>query len=178
MIYRSLQHRVVPLDNARYHGPRRSKHDITLIVMHCTAGTSAHSTITWLNRENADAIASYHYIVDRDGAIYRHCPAETVAYHAGDSAFPADSSKSKQGGSVNARSLGIAWANRNNGEPITEAQIESALWLCSVYKVPPKRVVGHSEVAPGRKTDPDPALLPSEFRKRLSAYLQAKEGSC
>jgi N-acetylmuramoyl-L-alanine amidase len=170
---RSLQGRVVVLDNARYHGKDRLRSTISLIVMHCTAGTSAHSTIAWLNRPDADAPASYHYVIDRDGTIYRHCAPETMAYHAGDSAFPADPSKSRQGSSVNPRSLGIAWANRNNGEPLTEAQIESALWLCSVFDVPPEHVVGHCEVSPGRKTDPV-CMDMDEWRERLRAYLQEK----
>jgi len=174
MTYRSLQSRVVPLNNARYHGPRRSQFDINLIVMHCTAGASAHSSIVYLNRPNSNAPASYHYVIDRDGTIYRHCPPDTVAYHAGDSAFPADPSKAKQGGSVNPHSLGIAWANRNDGEPLTEPQIESALWLCSVFEIPPERVVGHCEVSPGRKTDPQPCMDMDEWRNRLRAYLQEK----
>ena len=123
MSYRSLQSRVVPLNNARYHGARRSPHDINLIVMHCTAGASALSSIGYLNRPNAEAPASYHYVIDRDGTIYRHCPPDTVAYHAGDSAFPPDPAKPKQGTTVNTRSLGIAWANRNDGEPLTDEQI-------------------------------------------------------
>lgn len=178
MTMRSLQHRVVRLDNAKYHGGARPWSAINMIVMHCTAGGSARSSIEWMNRPNADNKTSYAYLIDRDGMIYRMCAPLLTAYHAGDSAFPADPAKApKQGTTVNRRSLGIAWANYNDGEPLTAKQIESGLWVCATYcrgsntSIPVPRVVGHSEVSPGRKTDPSPAVLLDDWRAQLAAYL-------
>lgn len=150
--------------------------------MHCTAGASASSSMSWMNRLGPSGnplprnqVASYHYIIDRDGIIYRMAPVTLVAYHAGDSAFPADKSRALQGKSLNTRSIGIAWANLNNGEPLTEQQIESGLWLCKVWMdqagVPLSRIVGHYEVSPGRKSDPKPAIAMSRWREMVRSYV-------
>ena len=173
----SLQSRVVRLDNARYTGGARLWRDIDLIVLHCTAGDSARSSMDWMNRSGSTNKTSYHYIVDRNGIIYRMCAPLLTAYHAGDSAYPAHPESNHQGTSVNRRSLGIAWANRNDGEPLTEKQIESGLWLCALYcrgtntSIPIDRVVGHCEVSPGRKSDPRPAMDMDTWREKLAEYL-------
>ena len=168
----SLQHRVKKLDNAKFHGGKRPMSKVDLIVMHCTAGGSAMSSIDYMN---TSAGVSYHYVIDRDGTIYRMLDVQYVGYHAGDSAFPADPSKKTQGGSVNRRSIGISWANRNDGEQITEKQIESALWLCGVFVkrdgISIENVVGHNEVSPGRKSDPGPAINMDTWRAKLAEYL-------
>lgn len=177
---------------ALYHGPERETDSITLIVMHCTAGNSALESIAWLNRPDSDNKASYHYVIERDGTIYRMVPASVIAYHAGDSAWPnpklyppgnvyLDEDGDTHHHTVNARSLGIAWANRNDGsEPLTRAQVESALWLCGVY-VPTTgvksadNIVGHLEVSPKRKTDPLPAVMPMDmFRDLVRLYLRSE----
>jgi N-acetylmuramoyl-L-alanine amidase len=175
MTHPSLQSRVVHLDNAKHHGGTRATNTITLIVMHTTAGDSAMSSIDYLNTTTGKS-ASYHHVIDRDGTIYRMCPITQVAYHAGDSAWP-NPRRYPPGNhtSVNTRSIGIAWANRNDGEALTPAQKESALWLCALYcrddAIPVSQVVGHCEVSPGRKTDPTPAISMDDWRAELAAYL-------
>jgi len=175
----NLQSRVLHLDNAEHHGSlREGKPD--LIVMHCTEGGTALSTIDYLNTTH-DKTASYHYIIERNGAIYRMTNPVIVAYHAGDSAWPNpiaatsdNPDKPNKGASVNKRSVGIAWAHQGK-EVLTDKQIESALWLCGFlmdsYSIPPSRVVGHYEVSPQRKIDPQPAMEMREWRKLLTNYL-------
>lgn len=174
----SLQSRVVHLDNAVHHGELRQE-KVSLIVMHCTEGGSAQSTIEYLNTTD-EKTASYHYIIERDGTIYRMTAPNIVAYHAGDSAWPnpvpatpANPEKPNGGRSVNRRSIGIAWAHQGR-EQLTVAAIASALWLCGEimqeHDIPPSSVVGHYEVSPGRKVDPRPAMEMSDWRQRLGAY--------
>jgi N-acetyl-anhydromuramyl-L-alanine amidase AmpD len=175
----SLQDRVVHLDNAVHHGSLREQ-KISLIVMHCTEGGTAKSTIDYLNT-TTDKTASYHYIIERDGTIYRMCRTNIVAYHAGDSAWPnpvkatpANPDKPNGGKSVNRESIGIAWAHQGK-EILTDAQIESALWLCGFHMdenlIPPSCVVGHYEISPGRKPDPLPAMDMKEWRALLLNYV-------
>lgn len=65
----SLQSRV-KASTARYHGGERATDAITLIVMHSTADKgSAADAIAYLNRDGSPYPASYHYVIDRDGAI-------------------------------------------------------------------------------------------------------------
>jgi N-acetylmuramoyl-L-alanine amidase len=169
---RSLQDRVVRLDNAVHAGARRDRSAITLIVLHCTVGGHAKGSIEYLNNTR-DKSASYHYVIDRDGLIYRMCPPERVAYHAGDSDWPNPRPYPNKT-SVNPYSLGIAWANWNDGEALTAEQEESGLWLCGVFVergVSIERVVGHYEVSPGRKTDPEFAVDMNVWRDKLTYYL-------
>lgn len=171
----SLQSRVVRLDNSRYHGPHRELDDVSLIVMHGTAGESAMSSVEWLDRPDSKHRASYHYIIDRDGTIYRHTAPSLIAYHAGDSCWPNPTKypPGNRGLSVNSISLGIAFANREDGEEITDLQDESGLWLCRYWMdrldIRPSRVVGHKDVSPGRKLDPRSLSL-SEWRQKLVQY--------
>jgi N-acetyl-anhydromuramyl-L-alanine amidase AmpD len=169
----SRQHLVKRLDNGRHHSGKRSRGRIDLIVAHATAGGSAMSSIDYLNK-TAKKKASYHYVIDRDGTIYRMLPVEFIAWHAGDSAWPAPKRypPGNGGHSVNPHSIGIAWANDDVGEPLTDEQVESGLWLFRFWMdtlgLPPSKVVGHYEVAPGRKGDPKHALSMREFRQMLA----------
>lgn len=169
----SQQANVKRLDNARYKGARRDRSDISVIVVHATAGDTAMSSINYLNRADSDHKASYHYVIDRDGTILRMLPIEIVAYHAGDSAWPSPQRypPGNGGTSVNKKSLGIAFANKQDGEDLTDEQMTSGLWLCRFWmeslSIPPSRVVGHYEVSPGRKSDPRPCLSMREFRQML-----------
>jgi N-acetyl-anhydromuramyl-L-alanine amidase AmpD len=159
----SLQSRVKILDNARHHGGERGHP--SMILWHTARGTGdAMSVIEYLNTTD-ERIGSYHYVIDRPGPIYRMCPVELCAYHAGDSAWPrplrgdgTEECRPNGGKSVNAISLGFCFANAD-GEEITFEQHASALWLAKVYMsrydIPPSLNLGHCEVSPGRKIDPE-----------------------
>jgi N-acetyl-anhydromuramyl-L-alanine amidase AmpD len=101
---------------------RSRKRSVSCIVLHATAGGSALSSIGWLRRlqenQNPKDDASYHYVISHEGIIYKCCPTGKVAYHAGVSVGP-------EGANVNEYSIGIAFANNNAGEQITNAQIEA-----------------------------------------------------
>lgn len=178
----SLQNRVIRWDSARWHGAERDDDSINLIVMHATAGASAESSRDWLDRElDTDGKTplppkkrcSYHYIIDRDGTIYRHCRPSLVAYHSGDSAWPGPVFYPPGNRrSVNPRSIGIAWANDDEGEKLTELQVESGLWLCLFWierlHIAPSSVRGHYEVSPGRKLDPRAAIKMATWRDMIA----------
>lgn len=177
----SLQSRVRQCTAARHHGPARTMDDIDMIVMHSTAGASAMSSIEYLNT-TSEKIASYAYVIDRDGTIWRMCSVTLTAYHAGDSAWPAPKHypPGNGGHSVNRRSIGIAWANMDDGEQLTRAQVESALWLVSVYvstgHVAIDHVAAHRDVSPGRKVDPVPETMPMDvWRELLKLYLRIQD---
>ncbi|MEN9938327.1 MAG: hypothetical protein RLZZ387_4906 [Chloroflexota bacterium] len=111
---------------------------------------TARSTIAWFR--NKASRVSAHYLIDKDGTIYRCVPEELVAWHAGVSFWHGRAG-------VNARSIGIELVNRNDGvDPYPAEQWRSALWLGAAlvrrYGIAPENVVAHYDVSPGRKNDP------------------------
>lgn len=92
---------------------------------------------------------SPHYLVARDGAVYRMVEEKNIAYHAGDSEMPDGRTN------VNAFSIGIEVIGKDNGSP-SDAQYASLKKLLADIKSRNsiKHIVGHSDIAPGRKTDP------------------------
>lgn len=92
---------------------------------------------------------SPHYLVARDGEIYRLVEEKNIAYHAGESTMK-DGRKN-----VNDFSIGIEIIGKDDGSP-SEEQYEALRSLLADIR---RRndiedVVGHSDIAPGRKTDP------------------------
>lgn len=90
-----------------------------------------------------------HYIIDRKGNILRLVKDKDVAYHAGESKAP----DGRTG--VNNFSIGIELIN-NLEDKFTSEQYEAVndliAFLQDEYQI--KYILGHSEIAPGRKTDP------------------------
>lgn len=185
MTHPSLQSRVTRHDDAVHHGGDRV-HPISMVIMHATEGKEdAVACMRYLNT-TTDKQACYHYLIDRDGSIHRMWPANKIAYHAGDSAWPKPKTATQSDpmpnrSSVNGISVGVAFCNNgaNDGETLTPAQRESALWLvnwiCQEQPEPIRcrMVRGHYEVSPGRKVDPRPALDMDDFRGKLFDYMES-----
>ncbi|KKP68859.1 MAG: N-acetylmuramyl-L-alanine amidase, negative regulator of AmpC, AmpD [Candidatus Moranbacteria bacterium GW2011_GWE1_35_17] len=100
-------------------------------------------------QEYKDYGVAPHYIIDRKGNIFRLVNDKNIAYHAGESQVP----DGRTG--VNDFSIGIELIN-NLEDKFTANQYEAVNDLISYlkdeYKI--KYVLGHSDIAPGRKTDP------------------------
>ena len=90
-----------------------------------------------------------HYLINRKGEIFQLVLEENIAYHAGKSQVP-DGRKG-----VNDFSIGIELMNTKKDE-ITKSQYDSLgnllAYLKSKYEI--KYVLGHSDIAAGRKDDP------------------------
>jgi N-acetyl-anhydromuramyl-L-alanine amidase AmpD len=175
----SLQSRVTVLDNAGHHGGERGAGPAMIVWHSIRSRMTAREVIDYLNSTN-ERVASYHYVIDRDGGVVRMCRPEFVAWHAGDSAWPhpiqgngTEECRPNGGKSVNGISLGFAFATMDaEGELPTALQLESALWLAKVYMarydIPPSLNVAHKEVSPGRKTDPIGFDM-SDWRSQIGA---------
>lgn len=90
-----------------------------------------------------------HYIIDRGGHIYRLVADKNIAYHAGASRMPDGRTD------VNDFSLGIELINNKTEDPTTAqyAALKGLVgYLKGKYAV--KYVLGHNQIAPGRKDDP------------------------
>lgn len=90
-----------------------------------------------------------HYIIDREGTIHRLVEDKNIAYHAGASKMPDGRTN------VNDFSLGIELVNTME-DTYRSAQYQAlndlTEYLKKTYSI--KHIVGHSDIAPGRKTDP------------------------
>jgi len=105
---------------------------------------------------------SAHFLVRRDGTLIQFVPCAERAWHAGASAW-----KGRQ--RCNDFSIGIELEGADD-IAYTAAQYAMLARLARALsrRYPIADVVGHSDVAPGRKTDPGPAFDWARFR-RLSA---------
>lgn len=90
-----------------------------------------------------------HYIIDRSGRIFRLVREEDIAYHAGESKMP-DGRKN-----VNDFSIGIELIGTEESG-FTEKEYAALNDLIADIKTRHKikDIVGHSDIAPTRKTDP------------------------
>lgn len=90
-----------------------------------------------------------HYAIDRGGIVHQLVSDQNIAYHAGQSKMPDGRS------GVNTFSIGIEVVNTQEGK-FSDAQygaINSLIAnLKGKYKI--KYVLGHDDIASGRKTDP------------------------
>jgi AmpD protein len=103
----------------------------------------------------ADRRVSAHLLIDRRGAITQYVPFTRRAWHAGESSYQGRKS-------CNDFSIGIELEGTDEA-PYTKAQYDSlarvVLGLCEAYpELSTERLTGHSDIAPGRKTDPGPAF--------------------
>jgi N-acetylmuramoyl-L-alanine amidase len=123
-----------------------------MLVLHYTGMKSGAEAIARLCDSNAKVSA--HYTVDEDGTIHAHVPEEKRAWHAGKSYWAGETN-------VNGRSIGIEIVNPGHEfgyRPFPDVQVGAVIHLCkdilARHPITPSRVLGHSDVAPGRKIDP------------------------
>ncbi len=105
--------------------------------------------------EIADMKVSSHFLIRRDGMIIQYVPLYLRAWHAGQSSF-------LNRDNCNDFSIGIELEGTDT-IPYAEVQYEVLAELIAVLlkmypKITRERIVGHSTVAPERKTDPGPAF--------------------
>ena len=131
-------------------GPRRLGALPNLVVIHYTAMPSCAEAEARLCDPQAEVSA--HYLIGPDGAVTALVPEELRAWHAGAGQWG-------QCHDVNSRSIGIELANPGTA-PFPEAQMaELEILLADIlhrWQIPPQRVIGHSDMAPARKSDPGP----------------------
>ena len=93
---------------------------------------------------------SAHYLIAEDGTVFSLVPEELRAWHAGVGSWGSVTD-------VNSRSIGIELANPG-ACPFAAAQMDALEALLadirSRWAIPAERVIGHSDIAPGRKIDP------------------------
>jgi N-acetylmuramoyl-L-alanine amidase len=154
-----LVHREVPSPNWN-----ERAESISMVVLHYTEMQSAEAALERMCDPAAEVSA--HYLIKEDGEVLRLVPEEKRAWHAGVSYWRGHTD-------VNGKSIGIELDHPGHAlgyRDFSEAQFEALVPLLARivrrYDIPRANVVGHSDVAPARKTDPG-ELFPWD---RLAEY--------
>ena len=125
---------------------------IDMLVLHYTGMQSAAAALDRLC--DPEAKVSSHYLVEEDGTVWRLVDELQRAFHAGASCWQGQPNLNLASIGVEIVNPGHEWGYR----PFPEAQMAAVEALCrailSRHPIPPDRVVGHSDIAPDRKTDP------------------------
>lgn len=131
-------------------GPRRDGLTPSIIVIHYTAMQSAEAAIKRLCDPSAEVSA--HYVIARTGEVTQLVPEVLRAWHAGAGEWRGQTD-------INSRSIGIELDNAGT-HPFPEPQMAALeTLLAGIMKrwaIRPCDVIGHSDMAPGRKGDPGP----------------------
>jgi len=125
---------------------------INMLVLHYTGMPSAAAALDRLC--DPAARVSAHYMVEEDGVVWRLVPEARRAFHAGVSFWQGERDLNFVSIGVEIVNPGHEWGYR----PFPPTQMAAVERLCrdilSRHRIPPYRVVGHSDIAPDRKADP------------------------
>lgn len=119
------------------------------VIIHHTSQQSTAQTVRTFQLEHTKV--SSHYVIGRDGQVIQMLNDYDRAWHAG---------KSKWGSLTDMNSISLGIELDNNGrEAFSEAQIDALLVLLDTlktkYQIPALNFIGHGDVAPTRKDDPN-----------------------
>lgn len=113
-------------------------------------------------REICALKVSSHYLVRRDGEVVQFVPVERRAWHAGASSW-------RGRGRCNDFSVGIELEGTDEDAFTDPQYFALAALLRRLRSILPLRdIAAHSDVAPGRKTDPGPRFDWARLLKSLS----------
>ena len=107
---------------------------------------------------------SSHFFIERTGKVWQFVSCDQRAWHAGVSSYRGRSN-------CNDDAIGIELEGTDE-QPFTDFQYErlqlvTQLLLVAYPALTPERITGHSDIAPGRKTDPGPCFDWSRYRQAL-----------
>ncbi len=128
------------------------KAPVEMLVLHYTGMRSAREALDRLC--DPAAKVSAHYVIDEDGEIYSLVDEGKRAWHAGVSSWKGKTD-------INSRSVGIEIVNPGHEfgyRPFPDKQIQSVIDISKEIKkryfILDTNIVGHSDIAPTRKSDP------------------------
>jgi len=125
---------------------------VDMLVLHYTGMRRCAEALARLC--DIKAAVSAHYLIEEDGTVHRLVDEDKRAWHAGAAWW-------RGAMDVNGRSVGIELVNPGHEfgyQPFPQAQMLALTNLAKSilmrHQIPPRNVVGHSDVAPRRKRDP------------------------
>ncbi len=163
------------------------------LVFHYDSGESLETSAKYQQADKT--MASVHVLIGRDGRMIQLLPFNTIAWHAGKSDYKGRSGynnfsigiefvnagaltkkdgkfRSWMGKAYEASEV-VELTHKNESQPrywlkYTDEQIKRAEQLCQLLtqKFSIKEILGHEDLAPGRKQDPGPAFPLARFQER------------
>ncbi|MCE2993445.1 MAG: N-acetylmuramoyl-L-alanine amidase [Alphaproteobacteria bacterium] len=128
---------------------RKKSAVIDTIVIHHTATNDLETALKILTQNQYQV--SSHYVIDKDGSVYYLVHENKKAWHAGISSW-----RGREG--MNDYSIGIELVN-NGFQAFPEKQMDALIELClgimDRHNIDQRNVIGHFDVAPKRKIDPN-----------------------
>lgn len=119
------------------------------VIIHHTAQNSCDQTLRTFTLPRT--AVSAHYVICRDGTVHHMLNDYLRAWHGGIARWGNTTD-------INSTSIGIELDN-NGFEPFSEAQINSLLQVLASLKkkhgIPTANFIGHGDIAPTRKNDPN-----------------------
>lgn len=119
------------------------------VIIHHTAQKSCEQTLKTFTLKRTQVSA--HYVICKDGTLHHMLNDYLRAWHAGAGKWGGQSD-------INSSSIGIEIDN-DGKEIFTEAQLNCLLGLLATlkktYQIPTANFIGHAEIAPTRKVDPN-----------------------
>ena len=135
-----------------FNSKKRFSKQIKFIIFHYTGMKNESNALKRLTDIRSEV--SCHYLIKNNGEIVQILPDLYIAWHAGKSSW-------KNYKSLNKNSIGIEITNpghEHGYKKFTKKQITSLLklskFLIKKYKISPKNILGHSDIAVLRKKDP------------------------
>jgi N-acetylmuramoyl-L-alanine amidase len=147
-----IEIREKPSPNHSDRGEPPHMRPINMLVLHYTGMQSAEAAIERLC--DPAARVSAHYVVEEDGTLWRLVPEQRRAFHAGVSCWQGESDLNYVSIGVEIVNPGHEWGYRTFPEPQMAVVERLSRDLVARFRIPLTRIVGHSDIAPDRKTDP------------------------
>lgn len=162
--------------NSSKYSSNAYNHKVRFIILHYTALNDERSIIA-LTKNNVSA----HYLVtqNKKDPVYSLVPDDKRAWHAGVSSFNGYKNLNDNSIGIEISNLGYFANDKQLVENISNGIIDKTLFypyndaqifkigmllkeLTAKYRINPKYILGHSDIAPLRKVDPGP-LFPWEY---------------
>ena len=144
--------KVIPNYSPNFNSKKRTSKQIKFIIFHYTGMKNESDALSRLTDIQSEV--SCHYLIKNNGVIVKIVPDLYIAWHAGKSSW-------KNYKSLNQNSIGIEITNpghEHDYKKFKKKQIISLLKLTKLlikkYKINPKNILGHSDIAVQRKKDP------------------------